>query len=393
MHHAEMNELENERQNQDREQSVEQDAAYGEVRNAEQNGDHHLNQSIAQGIAQGQAEGALQQEASSELESYTSVPIEEKEFLSDERAQSILESFLFLADKPVSMARLEEVFAATHIDRPRIMQLIEKLQLRYADACSGLSLEEVAGGYQIRTRVDNNQYILNGHKKRPVRLSQAALEVLAIVAYKQPIVKSQIDEIRGVDSGHLLRALMEKGLVKFGEKSDLPGRPMYYETTRKFLEFMSLRHLKELPTLAQIEELIPEGMDHEVPDRQPELEIISEHMATPLRYTYSEGEEELQSISIDLEHISTTTDFFEQEKRRQQEEKDRLKAERILQALANGEELSSKDRHWLAQYQARLAQHEGEASVQQTEERAAGTEGVPDQLKQKGEVQVNHLIP
>ncbi|MCX7674961.1 MAG: SMC-Scp complex subunit ScpB [Bdellovibrionaceae bacterium] len=307
--------------------------------------------------------GVSRELTDSELDSYESASIEEKEFLTAERAQSILESFLFLADKPVTLARLEEVFAQTNIERNQIIQLIEKLQLRYADACSGLSLDEVAGGYQIRTRVDNNKYILSGHKKRAIRLSQAALEVLAIVAYKQPIVKSQIDEIRGVDSGHLLRALMEKGLVKFGEKSELPGRPMYYETTRKFLEFMSLRNLKELPTLAQIEELIPEGIDSEIPDRKQGLEAISDHMAAPVRHTYSEGEEELQSITIDLEAIATTTEFFEQEKRRQQEERDRLKAEKIRQALASGEEVSTRDRNWLAQYEAREAAQSGELTI------------------------------
>jgi len=100
----------------------------------------------------------------------------------------------------------------------------------------GVTLEEVGTGFQLRTKVDHLQFIRQSVKARPFKLSGPALEVLSIVAYKQPVTKAQIDEIRGVESGHLLRALMEKNLVLFGEKSELPGKPMFYETSRKFLE-------------------------------------------------------------------------------------------------------------------------------------------------------------
>src|SRR5204863_3661148 len=97
-------------------------------------------------------------------------------------------------------------------------------------------------------------------KGRSFRLSGPALEVLSIVAYKQPVIKSEIDQIRGVESGHLVRALMEKNIVRFAGKSELPGKPMLYATTKEFLELFGLRNIRELPTLSEIDELIPEGI-------------------------------------------------------------------------------------------------------------------------------------
>lgn len=115
-------------------------------------------------------------------------------------------------------------------------------------------LEEVAGGFQIRTKPDNQKYLQRTVKGRPFRLSGPALEVLAIVAYKQPCTKAMVDEIRGVESGHLMRGLLDRGLMHFAGKSELPGRPMFYETTRKFLEIFSLRNINELPSLNEIDQ-------------------------------------------------------------------------------------------------------------------------------------------
>jgi len=213
-------------------------------------------------------------------------------------------------------------------------------------------LEEVPGGYQLRTKMDNLKFLTRTLKARQFKLSGPALEVLAIIAYKQPVIKHEIDEIRGVESGHLLRALMEKGLVNFEGKSDLPGKPMLYATTKKFLEIFALRNLKELPTLSQIDELLPEGMTEE--EAKPTLSQVTDSMSQTIGSSYSDGEEELLKIEDQLVQINTSSEFFEQEKIRQQQRRDADKAQNIREALTLGEEVSNRDRNWLTRYDEAL---------------------------------------
>jgi segregation and condensation protein B len=143
---------------------------------------------------------------------------------------------------------------------------------------------------------------------------------------------------------------MEKNLCTFAGKSELPGKPMQYETTRKFLEIFSLRNLKELPTLSQIDELLPEGIGDEA-DEKPRLHDITDGLSQQIGSTYSESEEELNKITGQLEEIQTTTDFFEQEKQRQKEQREAEKAQNIRDAMAVGEKVSSRDVSWLKRYE------------------------------------------
>jgi segregation and condensation protein B len=285
-----------------------------------------------------------------ELEAFESAQIEELEFITEDQAQSVLESIFFATDRPVSIATIKQVFEGTNVTAARIRSGIENLKSFYASSKSGITLEDIGSGFQLRTKLDNMEFLRRSLKSRPFKLSGPALEVLAIVAYKQPIIKSEIDEIRGVESGHLLRALMEKNLCSFAGKSDLPGKPMLYETTRKFLEIFSLRNLKELPTLSQIDELLPEGIGDEA-DQKPKLGDITEGLSQQVGATYSDGEEELNKITGQLEEIQTTTEFFEKEKQRQKEQRDSEKAQNLSDAIAVGEEVSSRDRNWLKRFQ------------------------------------------
>ncbi len=290
----------------------------------------------------------------SELDGFESAAIEEIEFVEDEQAESIIESLLFASDKSVSVTTLKELFKGTNITREHIKRIIERLSVEYAGAKRGVVLEEVNGGFQIRTKVDNMKFLRRLLRGRSFRLSGPALEVLSIVAYKQPVIKSEIDDIRGVESGHLLRALMEKGLVNFEGKSELPGRPMQYATSRKFLEIFGLRNLKELPTLSQIDELLPEGIGAEEEKRET-LSEVTDSMAQAINSTYSDGEDELEKIQAELQTVDTTTSFFEEEKKRIKEEEKRQKAQDIREAIAVGETVEKKDLKWLAKYEAELA--------------------------------------
>lgn len=302
----------------------------------------------------------------SELDAFESVNIEETEFIEDERLESIVESILFASDRPVSLASIKLIFKGTNITTQKIKRVLDNLMVEYAGVRRGVSLEEVPGGFQLRTKMDNMEFLRRSVKGRPFKLSGPALEVLAIAAYKQPVTKAEIDEIRGVESGHLLRALMERNLMMFQGKSDLPGKPMLYGTTKKFLEIFSLRNLKELPTLSQIDELLPEGIGEEEVNK-PKLGDVTEAMSQQIGSSYSEGEEELTKITDQLEKITSTTDFFEQEKIRQKQEKEKEKAQNIREALAVGETVSTRDINWLKKYDEALAAGEAKPVISESE--------------------------
>ncbi|PIU00962.1 MAG: SMC-Scp complex subunit ScpB [Bdellovibrionales bacterium CG10_big_fil_rev_8_21_14_0_10_45_34] len=287
-----------------------------------------------------------------ELEAFESAEIEETEFIEASQVKSILESILFSTDKPLSFDLIHQAFKGSNVTRAELRSALESYQIDLADSQRGVTLEIVANGYQLRTKIDNQEYLKRMIKGRPFKVSGPALEVLSIVAYKQPIVKSEVDQIRGVESGHLLRALMDRGLIKFGERSDLPGKPMNYESTRKFLEIFGLRNLKELPSLSDIESLIPEGID-EV-EEKPKLADLTDDLSMKAGVTYSEGEQELERITGQLTEISATTEFFEQEKIREKARKDKERAEDVKELLALGREVPFKDVRWLEKYEREL---------------------------------------
>ena len=286
-----------------------------------------------------------------ELEDFDAAEIEEFEFIEDQRLESIIESILFASDRPVSLNSIKMVFKGTNVKTDKIRRVIDQLQVEYAGASRGVVLEEVSSGFQLRTKVDNMAFLRRTLKARTFKLSGPALEVLSIVAYKQPMIKSEIDEIRGVESGHLLRALMEKGLVHFEGKSELPGRPMQYGTTRKFLEIFGLRNLRELPTLSQIDEILPAGISEEEGQK---LSDVTASLSEQIGSSFSQGEDELTKITEQLEDITTSSDFFEQEKIRQKQKKDSDKAQNIREALAVGEQVPSRDINWLSRYEESL---------------------------------------
>jgi segregation and condensation protein B len=281
---------------------------------------------------------------------------EPKEFVEHERMLSILESLLFSTDKPIGLGLMRQLFKGTNIRKREILRGLELLAADYADGRRGVSLEEVAGGYQLRTKQDNTDFLRRLAKVKPFKLSGPALETLAIVAYKQPIPKAEVDQIRGVESGHLMRSLMERGLVSFaGKGEDLPGKPMLYGTTRKFLETFGLRNIKELPTLAEIDQLLPDGIGADTEEKET-LADITDRLSQEVRDGgYTEGEGELVNLSEEIQAINTKSEFFEQEKIRQREERDRERARDLRERLLVGESIDPKDQRWLTRYEVSQA--------------------------------------
>lgn len=165
--------------------------------------------------------------------------------------KNIIESLIFVSETPLSIDRIRN--AVPDADLSRIRWAIEALIHEYEHRKGGFLLKEVAGGYQFRTRSEYHTWIKNLIQPSPVRLSRAALETLAIIAYKQPIIRSDIEHIRGVDCGGIIRTLMERKLVRILGRKEIPGRPLIYATTKYFLEFFDLRDLKDLPTPKEID--------------------------------------------------------------------------------------------------------------------------------------------
>jgi segregation and condensation protein B len=175
--------------------------------------------------------------------------------LSPEKTRTIVESLLFVSDKPLSV---DQLFEATGIERQRIVEALEKLQGLRREGISGVVLHEVGGGWQLRTDPGSADYVKRFLKVKPQRLTRAAVETLAIIAYRQPVTRPEIEDIRGVDTGAVVKALLERRLIKILGRKEEIGRPILYGTTREFLEFFALKDLSSLPTLREFQELSQE---------------------------------------------------------------------------------------------------------------------------------------
>lgn len=175
------------------------------------------------------------------------------------RCAAIVESLLFVSEHPVSEGQLRKVLS--EFENPIIKKAIAKLKSDFNEG-RGMRLEEVAGGLQLRTVADHAPWIKRLVDSRPVRLSQAALEVLAIIAYRQPITRAEIEAVRGVAvNPNIVRTLLERNWVRVVGHREVPGRPELLGTTREFLDYFGLRTLAELPPLAELrglEEITPQ---------------------------------------------------------------------------------------------------------------------------------------
>jgi segregation and condensation protein B len=173
--------------------------------------------------------------------------------LDEERLKAILESLLFAAGEPVSLNRLAAILDS--VPKEEIRNALVALGSQYAQGGRGLTVEEVAGGYQLRTRKEFALQIRKLLAGKPPRLSRSLLETLAIVAYRQPVTRPEIEQVRGVDCGGVLETLLERRLIKIGGRKEAPGRPMLYETTPEFLEVFGLKDLDSLPDLKEFQEI------------------------------------------------------------------------------------------------------------------------------------------
>jgi segregation and condensation protein B len=171
--------------------------------------------------------------------------------------KNMIESILFAAEKPLTVAAIKNVF--DFMSTREISEALKALSDEYDARGGGFHLREIAGGWQMRSRPEYRQQIARMIQTNPRRLSKAALETLSIVAWNEPILRSEIEQIRGVDSGGVLRLLLDRKLVRILGRREISGRPLIYATTKFFLEMFDLNTIKDLPTIKDVEELKKNG--------------------------------------------------------------------------------------------------------------------------------------
>ena len=170
------------------------------------------------------------------------------------RAASILESLLLVSTEPIPIEKARQLLGG--LNRAQVREVLALLRAKYPADSSGILVEEVAKGFQFRTNPANQEHVRRLFDVKPPRFSRAALETLAIIAYKQPLTRQEIEQIRGVDCAGSLKTLMDRRLVKVMGKKDVPGKPFLFGTSREFMETFSLGSLSELPSMREIEDFL-----------------------------------------------------------------------------------------------------------------------------------------
>ncbi len=188
------------------------------------------------------------------------------------KLNEILEALLLSASRPVSVEDIEKVFPENPPSREEIRESLRSIEENCINR--GVELKRVSSGYRLQVRQSLSEYVAKLWEERPQRLSKATLETLSLIAYKQPITRGEIEEIRGVTIGtQLMRGLMDRGWIKIVGQRDVPGRPSLYSTTKEFLDYFGLQHLRELPELPSLPDLKSLDMELPIEDIDPKEEV------------------------------------------------------------------------------------------------------------------------
>ena len=190
----------------------------------------------------------------------------------ERKLSEILEAMLLSASRPISIEDIVKVFEDPKPSKDEIRKALN--QIDQDCLTRGIELKKIASGYRLQVKQSLSQYIAKLWEEKPQKFSKATLETLSLIAYKQPITRGEIEEIRGVAVGtQLIRGLMERGWVKIVGQRDVPGRPSLYSTTKEFLDYFGLQHLRELPELPSLPDLT--SIEHELPIDKPDESIDS----------------------------------------------------------------------------------------------------------------------
>ncbi len=238
--------------------------------------------------------------------------------------QSCIEALLFYSDKPVSLKKLKDMLEMSEAEDAPILEAIERLKAQFSGPetgkAHGFEVAEIAGGYQLRTKASKAPLLRKLAKIQIQRLSRGAMETLTIVSYKQPCTKDEIDSVRGVDSSHFIRTLLDRKLIEVSGRSEAAGRPMIYATTDTFLEVFGLMDLKGLPPLREIEAMVPQMVATEEGAEDPRViqmrKLVSQMKAESnhLGYSAKEDDQILHDIRERVKSIDISTPYLERQK-------------------------------------------------------------------------------
>lgn len=232
-------------------------------------------------------------------------------FVDGTRLSSVVEALIFASPEPIAWEKLSEIINESEeeldLDQQVIGRIVEQLNIRFEENDLSFRIEETGGGYTFVTQPRYHPWLsIFQHENAYRKLSQAATETLAIVAYRQPITKPEVDQIRGVDSGYILRQLLEKMLVKVSGRADSPGKPLLYKTTSHFLKHFNINSVDELPKPREIDEILKDDdmADHRrlLMERQMELEEDeeAEELIDDFIDKFQEGSEQEDGVDIEL---------------------------------------------------------------------------------------------
>ncbi|MBC7691168.1 MAG: SMC-Scp complex subunit ScpB [Methylotenera sp.] len=242
--------------------------------------------------------------------------------------EACIETLLFMMDKPVSTEKLRELLGP-EMPHSIFQEALTSLRDRYQKTHHGFEIVEIGGGFQFRTKAGRAALAKKLAKVSTHRLSSGAMETLAIIAYRQPVLKDEIDKVRGVDSSHFVRGLMEKKLIRISGRSELVGRPMLYSTSPEFLEVFGLKDLAAMPSLHELEQMIPASQSRNPDDEDPRVKEMRRLVAemksdgsTRLNYDPKEDEKFLKDIRDRVNAIQTSTPSIEEGKAAEKEAAD-----------------------------------------------------------------------
>lgn len=232
--------------------------------------------------------------------------MEDYQFVDGTRLSSVIEALIFASPEPISADELcTTIFDAdanVELETEEVEAFIDKLNERYDENGFAFHITNIAGGYTFSTRKRYHSWLsVFQHENAYRKLSQSAIEALAIVAYKQPITKPEVDHIRGVDSGYILRQLLEKELVQVSGRADSPGKPLLYKTTKYFLKHFGINSVKELPKPREIEEIL---QDDDMAEHRQFLMQRQGELLEDQRIDMEELEERIEEKELDAEDES-----------------------------------------------------------------------------------------
>ena len=221
--------------------------------------------------------------------------------MNQDKIKYIIEAALMVSDKPMSVAQIEALFVKDmeEVDRELIKAALEALQADYRDR--GIELREVASGYRVQVRNEYADWVNRIFEERPPRYSRALLETLAIIAYRQPVTRAEIENIRGVGiSSTIIKTLQEREWIRVVGHKDLPGHPELLATTREFLDYFNLKKLSDLPSLVEIRELTRLNPDlFDTLENMENTGAPGQTAETALEETRDEQEEQDMTITVD----------------------------------------------------------------------------------------------